>query len=381
MLPCEQTETMRNVLLIAGGFFVLFFGFTSAQQYLFVIFQGEGRGDLALVTFIILYGVFAVSGLAASALISAAGGLKRSLLTGACTYILFIASIALNNVPFILVCAGLMGIGATLLWVSSGQMVVDSSTAKTRGRNLALQTMGLYGGTALGVWAGGFLYEAVSVQSMYLLLGGVMLLSLPFFVLTKPVKETAALRVFRPQFLFDHRMLLLVPVIVGAYFLQGQVFTGMNLLVIGAVGIGSLALVISVVRVCNIAGSLGIGILSDYVNKGIVLAGLVGIALAGIFVFTRAEDLPQILFGSVLLGFSMASIYPVCLSWLKEKMRENEYLDALGIFHVYSNVGTLAAFTANLWLPAGATYAPGIAALLIALPCILYFHRLKSHGV
>jgi len=372
---------MRTALLVSGGFFVLFFGFTSAQQYLFVIFQEEGRGDLALVAFIIIYGVFALSGLGASALISAMGGLKRSLVVGTCTYILFVASIALNNIPLILACAALMGIGATLLWVSSGQIIVDSSTSKTRGRNLAIQTVGLYGGTALGVWAGGFLHEFVSVQSMYLLLTTFMLLSLPFFVFTKPIKEEVAPRVFRPQFLFDHRMILLVPLLFGVYFLQGQVFTAMSLIVIGAVGIGSLSLVISFIRLCNIAGSLGSGTLSDYMNKGIVLLGLVGMALAGIFVFTRAEDLPQLLFGSVLLGFSMASIYPVCLSWLKEKMRESEYLDALGIFHVYSNVGTLGAITANLWLPAGASFVPATIALLIALPCIFFFDRLKNHAV
>jgi len=381
MLPYEASDDMRNVLLISSGFFVLFFGFTSAQQYLLVVFEAAGRGSLALVALLLLYGMFAVSGLGAPKLISALGGLKHSLILGACAYILFVASIALENIPFILACAALMGVGATLVWVSSGQIIVDSSSPQTRGRNLGLQTMSLYVGTALGIWVGGLLYETTSVPLMYFILAFIALFSVPFFLALKPVKEGVSLRLFRPQFLFDHRMLLMAPVLVGIYFLQGQVFTAMTLVVIGTVGAGMIPLVISAVRLCNMLGSFGGGTLSDHIGKGIVLGGFVLMALVGTYVFARAENISALLIGSVFLGLSMASIYPICISWLREKMSENEYLDALGIFHVYTNIGTIFAIIANLWLPASVSFIPAVIALLIGLPCIALFHRLKGQLV
>lgn len=369
---------MRNTLLISIGFFVLFAGFASAQQYLLVIFEETGRGHLALFALMLLYGAFALSGLGAAKLISFLGGLKRSLIIGTFTYILFVASVALGNTSFILVCAVLMGVGATLVWVPSGQMIVESSSTHTRGRNLSFQTVGLYVGTSLGVWVGGFLYETASIYTMYLVLASLMLFSIPLFLLTKPVQEVVVLRPFRPQFFFDHRMLLLLPILAGAYFLQGQTFTAMNLIIVGVIGASALPLVIGIVRLSNMAGSLSSGALSDRINKGVVLAGVITVALIGTCIFTFAANLTVLIVGSLLLGFSMASFYPVCLSWLKEKMAEDEYLDALGVFHVYTNIGTLLAITTNLWLPAATSFMPAVIALLIGFPCIIAFHRLQD---
>ena len=173
----------------------------------------------------------------------------------------------------------------------------------------------------------------------------------------------------------------MAPVLVGIYFLQGQVFTAMTLVVIGTVGAGMIPLVISAVRLCNMLGSFGGGTLSDHIGKGIVLGGFVLMALVGTYVFARAENISALLIGSVFLGLSMASIYPICISWLREKMSENEYLDALGIFHVYTNIGTIFAIIANLWLPASVSFIPAVIALLIGLPCIALFHRLKGQLV
>ena len=72
----------------------------------------------------------------------------------------------------------------------------------------------------------------------------------------------------------------------------------------------------------------------------------------------------------------MAAIYPVCLAW-QRKLPAEEYFDALGIFHVYSNIGVLFAIVANLKLSAEASFIPGIIALLLALPGIVLFRNLS----
>ena len=367
---------MRNVILISTGFFFLFFGTNALQQYLLLLFRADGRAELALITLVIIYGTFAVTGVFIAKIIPVLGGLKRSLIIGALTYVLFALSVASQSTPFIITIAFCMGIGAGLLWISSGQLILDSSSEHTA-RNLSFQMIALYAGNIFGVFAGGYLIEHVSPFLMYLVLATSMLLSIPFFLSVRPKREEVDIRPFKFGFLVDYRMLMLFPILFAAYFLQGQVFTAMNLVIVSALGLGFIPIIISLVKVSNIIGTIGSGSVSDWYNKSVVLTSLVVIALSGIALFTLSTTFRFMLGGALLLGFAMAAIYPVSLAWLKEKITKEEYLYALGIFHVYNNIGTVAAITANLWLPAGVSFLPGALALLAALPGIYFFHRIR----
>ena len=365
--------THRNVYLISVAFFFIFFGFGTAQQYLVILFAADGRGFLALMSLFVLYGAFLLTGIAVAKFIPMFGGLKKSLLFGALTYVLFTAGIALNSTPILLAVSVLVGIGAGFLWVSSGQIITDSSSEGSMGKNLAYQVIGQYSGNISGLYAGRYLIDIFPREGVYLVLSGCVLVGVILLLGVHPLKEEVRKKIFRPFYAVKPQMLALFPLIFGAYYLQGQVFTAMNFIIVGVLGVAFIPHVVSVLKVSNIAGSFLSGKLSDRHRKAFVLAALLAVALCGAGLFVATKEFVPLLAGAILLGFSMASIYPVCLSWLKERIPDDEYLYALGTFHIYTNVGVLAAITANLWLPLGMSFLPGAVALLLAFAGIVAF--------
>ncbi len=373
----EPRGGMRNVWLISIGFFFVFAGLSTAQQYLTVLFKAEGRENIALLSLLLLYGTFLISSIFVSKLIPALGGLKRSLLIGVCTYALFTVSIIINT-PLLLSAAIIMGIGAALVWVSSAQLIADSSTLHTAGRNLSIQVVGQNAGSIAGLFAATYITAYASIPHFYMILTALTLFSLPFLVWIRPIQEELRPRVFKPLYMFDRRLILLFPLLSSMYFLAAQSFTAMNGVIIGAVGIGEIALIIGLFKFSNIIGSFSIGSFSDRFSKVWVLIGLIVITILGIGMFVTAVNTPLLIMGALLIGFAMAAVYPVVLAWLKERLPADEYLYALGVFHIYTNVGVVGAIVINFWLSPGASFIPAIMLLLIAIPCTALFNKMTK---
>ncbi len=371
----NASHEARNVLNISLSFFFIFFGFGTAQQYLTVLFREQGREGLALVSLLLLYGVFMATSIVVPKLIPFLGGLKKSLIIGACTYVLFVFSIALDNVPVLLAASVIIGVGAGLLWIASAQIISDSSSMHTVGRNLGLQSVGLYCGNILGIYAGGYMAATFSTSGMYLVLGVVTALGIVPLLAITPAKEEVKQRPFRFGYMLDRRMLAIFPLLFGSYYLLAQVFTGMNAVIVSLLGVGSLPFLISVVKLSNIAGSFGSGTLSGWMSEIKLLLALTLMALFGIGFFVMAQLLIPLLIAAVLLGFSMASIYPVTLTLLKDTLPAEQYLYAIGVFNFYNNFGVIVALAANGLLSASTSFIPGAVALFVAIPGLFLFKR------
>lgn len=369
---------MRNVYAIATAFFFIFFGFGTGQQYLVVLFNEQGRGHLALVTLLILYIAFLLTGIIVPKLIQMAGGLKRSLLLGASAYAIFTASIAINNTPLLFLCAAIIGVGAGLLWVSSGQIITDSAPKDQVSRGLSYQVIGMYSGNIIGIIAGGYLIRVLPLGHVYLTLAVVIAIGVMVLFIVKESSGRLSERPFRPSYLWNPLLASLFPLIFGAYFLQGQVFTGLNLVIVNLLGISLIPLIVSIVKIANILGSFSSGALADHFDKTMVLLSLIAIALTGVVFFMFTSSLASYTIGALLLGFSMAAIYPVTLAALKETIPNEEYLYALGTFNVYTNVGTLGSIASNFVLPVGLTFIPGALALMVAIAGIFVFKSLTA---
>lgn len=369
---------MRNIWLIACSFFFVFFGFSTAQQYLVVLFNDQGRGRIALISLFLLYAAFLITGIFVAKLVPILGGLKRSLVVGTFTYALFTASVALGNTPLLLIASVLVGVGAGLLWISSAQIIADSSPPRTAGRNFALQTASQNAGSIAGILAGGYLVRVLPLSSMYLILACVVLVGLALLLCLRPAREEAEHRPFKAFFAFDKRMLVLFPLFFGFNFLSGQSFTAMNIVIVSFFGLGAIPLITSIFRIGNIAGSLSMGAISDRFSKLAVIAFLILTGLAGIVVFTTTHTFSPLLTGVVLIGVSLSALGAVSLAWLKERLHSDEYLHAFGIVYVYSNIGVVAAIISNLYLSPGASFIPAAIALLFALPGILLFQSLTN---
>lgn len=374
---------MRNVFLISFAFFFVFAGFGAAQQYLTVVLGAENREWLALTSLFTLYAVFLAASLLVSKLVHAIGGLKRSLSVGAASYALFCASVATGSALVLLLASAAIGVGAALMWSSAIQIIADSSEEGTVGRNLAYHASSGYVGIIAGTFAGGYLFEHLSVAATYLIFAALAAIAFAFNSGVEPPREEASQGRFHPQFVFDRRMLALFPFLFGAFFLSGQTFTEMNSIIAASVGIGAIPFVIAAFRGSNIVSSLGTGSLTTRFGKTSLSVVTVVIGMIGAAFLLLAPSLSSLLIGAALIGLYQAASYPIVLAWLKETFATDEYLDTIGIFHVYNITGILAAITANLYLPGLASFTPGVIALLLAIPGILLFSRftrIKSGG-
>lgn len=181
----------------------MFAGFSAGQQYLTVLLERTGHGQIALVSLFLLYGTFLLASTVIARIIHFFCGVKRTLSAGACIYALFIASVAFENVYLLLFSSVVMGIGAAMLWVASGQIVADSSSNETAGRNFAYQTTSQNIGSIAGLAAGAYLVQTAGFADMYLLLAGIVGIGavLTFFV--KAETRVASDRPFRFSFLLD----------------------------------------------------------------------------------------------------------------------------------------------------------------------------------
>lgn len=368
---------MRNVWLISVAFFFIFFGFGTAQQYLVVLFNQDGRGQLALLSLLLLYSAFMITGVFVSKLVPFFGGLKRSLIIATFTYALFTASIAFNNAPFLLIASVVCGIGAGLLWTASTQIIADSS-ARRAGRNFALQTAFQNAGNVAGIFVGGYLVGAVSLSTMYLIFAAATLMGPALLLGLRPTREELEHRPFKPFFMFDLRMLALFPLIFGATYLAGQAITAMNVVIVASLGIGAIPFVTSIFRIGNIAGSLSIGAIADRLSKPFLIVVLIGMGLLGVLFFTKSTAEWPLITGTVLIGIALAALVPISLALLKERLHTEEYLYAFGIVYVYTNLGIVIAIISNIYLSSRESFIPGAIAFMLAIPGVFLFEFLTK---
>lgn len=375
-MPNEPPERngFRNALCIAVAFFFIFFGFGTAQQYLVLVLDRRGEGGLALISLFILYGMFMLASLAASRLIPLFGGLKRSLIVGTGTYAAFVASVAFENAALLLAASALIGIGASLLWISSAAIISDSSAPRDVGRNIGIQNIGLYCGSIFGLFAGNAMM-ALSVAHMYLALGAIAAFGIIPLLSVRPTQEQTQSRPFRLSFAFDPRMLALFPLLFGSYYLQGQMFTSMNVVIVEFLGVSAVPIVISLLKLGSMAGSYGSGVLAGRFDEVRLLLILASLMLFGSVLFATGSTFSALMIAAAMLGFSTISMYPVVLSMLKDTFAPDEYLYALGTFNLYNNIGVMTAIAAGSTLGASESFVPGALALTAALPCLAFFKK------
>lgn len=94
------------------------------------------HGD-AYVSLAIIYAVFATCNWLAPSYISVTGP-RVAIVTGACCYVLFIASFFYPHDALLYCMSVLVGIGAALIWTGHGQYLTENSTNETMSRNAGM---------------------------------------------------------------------------------------------------------------------------------------------------------------------------------------------------------------------------------------------------
>jgi len=364
----------KNVLYTSIGFFFVFFGFGAAQQYLVPLLTLQDMKDLALMSLFLLYTVFLVAGILAPKIISILG-LKKSILLGATTYWLFALSVILANPIVLFFISGLIGFGAALMWISSGQIISDNSTKSNLGRNLGFQYASFLIGNLLGVAFGAALLTAVPFQYLYLYLAIAIMISIPFFAALKITEKKSMDKKFNPYYIFDKKLILLFPLVFSTHFIYSQTFAAMNLIVLGLFGIFFVGLLATIGRITGVLGGLSIGKISDKYKKEHVLYASIVIGIIGALLFVGSSEIVSVTAGIVFMAIFASATYPVCLSLLKQSVSEKDYIYAVGSFHVYTTVGVLGALYSTMIFDPRTSFIPGLIFLFISFPAIFFFSR------
>ncbi|KAL6262460.1 hypothetical protein P5V15_007545 [Pogonomyrmex californicus] len=135
-------RSFLNVMILSWGFMLVFTAFQTMGNIEKTILSSitnddnSFQGD-AYISLCIIYGVFATCNWLAPSYISVTGP-RVSILTGACCYVLFIASFFWPHDALLYSMSALVGIGAALIWTGHGQYLTENSDNETMSRNAGI---------------------------------------------------------------------------------------------------------------------------------------------------------------------------------------------------------------------------------------------------
>ncbi|XP_012538771.1 UNC93-like protein MFSD11 [Monomorium pharaonis] len=132
-----------NVMILSWGFMLVFTAFQTMSNIEKTVLNsikadtnGEFKGE-AYTSLAIIYAVFAICNWLAPSYISLTGP-RVAILTGACGYVLFIASFLYPHEALLYVMSAVVGMGAALIWTGHGQYLTENSNNETMSRNAGM---------------------------------------------------------------------------------------------------------------------------------------------------------------------------------------------------------------------------------------------------
>lgn len=371
----------HNVLYIVLGYFWIFFGFNAAQQYLLVSFALMNKQQNAIFALLILYTTFLISGIFSSKIIAKLG-LKKSVILGALTYTVFIFSLISKNFNLIYFASVLIGLGAGLLWISSGQIISENSSHSNLGRNLGLQYASFILGTLFGTAFGALLLNRLNFNQLYFCFGLVSLLAIPLLFNLRLKPSPVLMTKFNLLFIFNKKLLLISPIVFASAYILNQTFTSMNLVILNLFNLKTVGIIASILRLTMVISVLVLGTLSDSINKVRLLAFLGICGITGTVFFLYSTQLISVLFSIIFLGIFVSATYPICLALFKEHSRKRDYIYSISAFQIYNNVAVLISLGSTAYLPIKESFIPGLTMLIISIPLLGWFSKAyvkKSH--
>ncbi|KAL0116578.1 hypothetical protein PUN28_009905 [Cardiocondyla obscurior] len=134
-----------NVMILSWGFMLVFTAFQTMGNIEKSVLNSiaednKNNTDLhadAFVSLAIIYAVFATCNWFAPSYISVTGP-RVAIVTGACCYVLFIATFFWPHKILLYIMSGVVGIGAALIWTGHGQYLTENSDNETMSRNAGI---------------------------------------------------------------------------------------------------------------------------------------------------------------------------------------------------------------------------------------------------
>jgi MFS family permease len=302
------------------------------------------------------------------------------------------------------------GLSWALLVVAALRMILDVTTAHTRGRLVGIYNSGAFMAGSLGALLGGVLTDAIGFHQAMLILGGLTglgflgALTLPRAERTAPSIEAGVRR--RSQSLIARlsglrewgrqldRSILAISVLNFAhrFFFAGIFYGTLGLYLRGtvgeeirlgtiAVGVASLtAFLLFIQNVLTMLTAPGAGHLSDRLGDRspvVILGEITGVA--GLIWFALGSSMPTIAVGIVLIATVYGVIPPLVMAWMGDLCRADRRGSTVGIYQTMGDLGSGLGPLVAYWLleRAGIHWVYGISAgcLALTVPLVLGIRR------
>lgn len=333
----------RNILLVSVGFFLIFFGYGAAQQFIIPIFKTFGGETIALTSLIILYTTFAFGTILSPKLISKFGS-RRSFVISSIVYATFVFSISFGNQYLLYLVSFLQGLAGSMLFVNVGSYIIRVTKPKERGESFGFQTSLFILGNLLGTAATTFLLNFVTTQNIFLILSAFSFSGLIPFLGVKDLKTKISGRSFSDVYkvFLDKKIALLIPAIFITFFLWAQMFSSVNLIIQKSFGLQYVGIAGTLFYLIFFFSAYIVGYLTKNFKKQNMLAVLLTLGVVGIATFIMQINLVFAFLSIVLMSIFISTGFPVALNLMKDISKFDSETVA-GAFNLVNSIGVLGS--------------------------------------
>lgn len=350
---------------LSWGFFFLFFGYNSVQQYLTNYFDQDGLYAVGFKVLILIYLFFTLAD-PLSAVVVSRFGPKASMIAGTVFYCLFILAVA-TKLPMVIYPAGvLLGVAAALLWTGQNSYIIRVSDPTAYGRSIGFFGTFMALGPALGIPLFGFLISKVSFNIPLLIFAVFPLIGLLYLfqlknVAVEPVSDHW--RLLRKT--FTSKMILRLAFIWLASFFAFGLAIGLIPISIGrSLGLGFVGPLTLIFYLLPIILSYFLGSISDKYNRLALMAGLLLLGSLGLLLLFFANSPPLFFIGVLLLAASSSS--PVAGALVGDVSNNRNLAFLTAVLWTAENIGIVSALVLSSFVQSRNTYLLSMMVLLSA---------------
>ncbi len=365
----------KDVKLLSISFLFIFLGFNGVQQYVTTYFYEAGFVDVGFRSLIIVYLFFALSNPFSAVFVSRYGP-KKSMITGAIFYSVFIFSLAFESVVFVYFSSLMLGIAASLLWTGQNVYLIRASDERGYGKSAGFfNSLHSLGGGA-GVLFMGFLIAGFSFKlpflffSVFPLIGFFLLFGLRdmrceerknrFELVKKSVTNITALKLSVIWFSFN--------------FVYGLVIGIVPIEIKDTLGISYVAVLGTLFYAMPILFSYLFGSVSDIAGRKTMIIYSYVLCIAGLVLLYFSGKV-MLIAGIVLLAVNYSIVRPMTFALVGDVTTKKnvEFLTAL--FWMVQNIGVIFALIISTIVDAKIVYLISVAVMIVSLAVLIPLFR------
>lgn len=325
----------RNLTILSIAFGLLFFGFQAAEQHFTAYYQTIGKVNLAFQTLAILYASIMVGKLVGPAAVRFFG-IKHSLIFGFLTYVALVFGMTLKIPHLIFLLSFALGIGNGLIGIARIDFLRLVSPKGKRGEYAgATESVRTFGGF-VGIAAVSLLLKFLKIDQTFLLLGFVMLGGTFLLTLLKKTRDKfqAPIKALNfkktltlmKDFVYDKRLLLLVPGSVAGGYLLGLVLGAIPAIIGKNFGIVWVGAITSIFHLTMALVTVLAGRLSDIKGRFIFIYLAAFASIFATLLFLNIVTLLSIAIVMFILGLGgslrAAAFEALMLDTFEDKVKE-----------------------------------------------------------